>query len=189
MRGHDGVCVGLLAVLALVASTGAFAQAFEVTGSCRDGLPNGNYELRMPDTRLRVVGAFAHGRKTGTFIFWNAGGARIAVVPYDDDQRNGTVALWYVTQDSRIESGRRLEAPFVADRLHGVLRSWYPSGLPRAEYRYERGRLVEARAWTDAGSPLSDADAASSATSDAEADQRMLDELVALVQEHLPRCD
>ena len=134
MRGRDGLCIGL-AVFALVASTAALAETFEVSGSCRDGLPNGNYE------------------------------------------------------DARIESGRRLEAPFVADRLHGVLRSWYPSGLPRAEYRYERGQLVEARAWTDAGSPLSDADAASSATSDAEADQRMLDDLVVLVQEHVPRCD
>ena len=41
-----------------------------VDGACRDGLPNGRYELRRADGRLRVVGAFNHGRRTGSFIFW-----------------------------------------------------------------------------------------------------------------------
>lgn len=170
-------------------ATSALAETFEVTGSCRDGLQNGNYELRMSDGRLRAVGAFAHGRKTGTFIFWTSSGARIAVIPFDDDARSGTVALWYVTPQARVEHGRKLEAPYVDDRLHGVVRSWYPNGVPRGQYRYEHGQLVEARAWTDAGSALSDADAASSALREAAGDQRFLDDLVAIVYEHLPRCD
>jgi antitoxin component YwqK of YwqJK toxin-antitoxin module len=173
----------------LVASTGALAESFEVTGSCRDGLPNGNYELRMPDGSLRVVGAFAHGRKTGTFIFWTDSGARIAVIPYDEDARSGTVALWYVAPEARIEKGRRLEAPYVADRLHGVVRSWYPNGVPRGQYRYEHGQLVDVRAWTDAASVLPDAEAASSALREAEADQRFVDDLLAMVYRHPPHCD
>jgi antitoxin component YwqK of YwqJK toxin-antitoxin module len=178
-----------LACCALVASTAALAESFEVTGSCRDGLPHGNYELRTADGRLRVAGAFAQGRKTGTFIFWTRGGGRIAVVPYDEDARSGTVALWYVTSEGRVESGRRLEAPYVGDRLHGVARSWYPNGAPRAEYSYEHGQLSQARAWTEAGAVLSDAEASARAVRDAEADQRLLDEIVAMVYEHLPRCD
>lgn len=170
-------------------ATGALAEAFEVTGSCRDGLPNGNYELRLPNGRLRVVGAFAHGRKTGTFIFWAESGARVAVIPYDEDARSGTVALWYVTPRSRIETGRKLEAPYVSDQMHGVVRSWYPNGVPRGQYRYEHGRLVEARGWTDAASTLPDAEAASHASSDAETDQHVLDDLVAIVDQHLPHCD
>jgi len=170
-------------------ATGAFAETFEVTGSCRDGLPNGNYELRIQDGSLRVTGAFAHGRKTGTFIFWTSKGARLAVIPYDDDARSGTVALWYAARGASVEKGHRLEAPFVADRLHGVVRSWYLNGARRAEYRYEHGGLVEARAWTDTGSALSDTEASKRAAQDAEGDQRYLDDLIAIVYEHLPHCD
>ena len=64
----------------------------------------------MQDGRLRVVGAFAHGRKTGTFIFWNTSGARVAVIPYQDDEKAGTVALWYTVPGARRELQRKLEA-------------------------------------------------------------------------------
>ncbi|TMH17752.1 MAG: hypothetical protein E6H64_14565 [Betaproteobacteria bacterium] len=69
-------------VLALAAGQ-ALAQPYVVVGQCRYGVPNGGYELRMPDGRLRVVGAFAQGRMTGTFIFWSGAGARVAVMPFD----------------------------------------------------------------------------------------------------------
>jgi hypothetical protein len=72
---------------------------------------------------LRVVGAFAQGRMTGTFIFWTSGGARIAVLPLDDGARSGTLALWYTAPDGRKEAGHKLEAPYVEDRLHGVKRA------------------------------------------------------------------
>jgi hypothetical protein len=178
-----------LACCAYLLATASLAQTFEVIGSCRDGLPNGNYELRMQDGSLRVTGAFAHGRKTGTFIFWTAKGARVAVIPYDEDERSGTVAFWYVTRGASVEDGRRLAAPFVADRLHGIVRSWYPNGARRAEYRYEHGELVEARAWTDTVSALPEAEALKQAVQDAEDDQRYLDHLVAILYQHLPHCD
>jgi antitoxin component YwqK of YwqJK toxin-antitoxin module len=179
----------LVGAVAALVSTGTIAQPFEVIASCRDGLPNGGYELRTPDGRLRVAGAFAHGRKTGTFIFWTAGGGRLAVIPYDDDARSGTVALWYTTRDGRSEKGRKLEAPYVADRLHGMVRSWYANGASRAEYRYEHGELVEARAWTASSVALSEAQARRLAVRDGESDQRSLDTLLAMVDGHLPRCD
>ena len=59
--------------------------------------------LVIPDT---VVGAFAQGRMTGTFIFWSAAGARVAVMPFDNDAKSGTVALWYTPPDGRPEAGR-----------------------------------------------------------------------------------
>jgi antitoxin component YwqK of YwqJK toxin-antitoxin module len=174
--------------LAIVATT-ALAQPFEVVGGCRSGLPNGAYELHEEDGQLRVAGAFAHGRKTGTFIFWSAGGARQAVIPYDDDLRSGTVALWYTSRDGHAEAGRRLEAPYVDDRLHGIVRSWHANGARRAEYRYDHGTLLEAHAWTEGGVELPEAEAHSLALRDAEDDQRYCDRLVALIRAHLPRCD
>ena len=83
----------------------------------------------MQDGRLRVVGAFAHGRKTGTFIFWNSSGARVAVIPYQDDDKAGTVALWYTVPGARRELQRKLEAPYVENKLHGIKRSWNPRGM------------------------------------------------------------
>lgn len=177
-----GVFVALLAARAA-------AEPLAVVGSCREGLPNGAYELRMTDGRLRAVGAFAYGRKTGTFIFWTAGGARVAVVPYDSDARNGTVALWYAGTGDRIEAGRRLEARYVDDRRHGITRSWHTNGALRSEYRYERGELIEARAWTETGAALSEGDARGLAIQDAESDQALLGTLVSVVDDNLPRCE
>ena len=167
----------------------ALAQPYVAVGPCRSGVPNGAYELRMPDGRLRVVGAFAHGRMTGTFIFWNAAGARIAVLPLDYDARNGTIALWYTAPDGRKEAGHKLEAPYIDDRPHGVKRSWHPNGAPRAEYRYEHGMLSAARAWSEAGTPLPDAEAVSLAARDAAADETFYASLLATVRENLPACD
>ena len=165
------------------------AQPYLATGQCRAGVPNGGYELRMPDGHLRVVGAFAQGRMTGTFIFWTSGGARIAVLPFDNDARTGTLALWYLGPDGRSEAGRKLEAPYVDDRPHGVKRSWYADGAMRAEYRYDHGTLLEARAWTERGAPLPDAEARSLAARDAESDDRYFGSLAGLVRANLPPCE
>jgi hypothetical protein len=126
---------------------------------------------------------------TGTFIFWNAAGARLAVLPLDNDTRSGTLALWYTAPDGRSEKGHKLEAPYVEDRLHGIKRSWYPDGARRTEARYERGELVDARAWSESGAPLPEADARALAARDAEADERAYASLVALVRQHLPVCE
>src|ERR1700687_5890468 len=117
-------CALALALAPLVVS----AQTLDVVGACRSGIPNGAYELRMQDGRLRVVGAFAHGRKTGTFIFWNASGARVAVIPTKDDKKPGPVAFWYPGPGARRERQRKLEAPYEENRLHGIKRSWNPRG-------------------------------------------------------------
>ena len=170
-------------------ATVAAAQALEVVGSCRDGLPNGAYELRTSDGRLRAVGAFAHGKKTGTFIFWTTNGARVAVIPFDEDARKGTVAVWYPGERDWIEGRHKLEARYVDDRRHGLTRSWYANGAPRSEYQYEQGRLIEARAWTETGRALPEADARQLAPRDAESDQTLIDTLVGVVEGHLPRCD
>jgi antitoxin component YwqK of YwqJK toxin-antitoxin module len=178
-----------LLFLLAVAVGQASAQPYVVVGQCRYGLPNGAYELRIPDGCLRVVGAFAQGRMTGTFIFWTASGARIAVVPLDNDARNGTLALWYTNPQKGSEVGHKLEAPYVDDQLHGVKRSWYADGAQRGAFHYERGVLVEAHAWTEAGAPLPDADAHHLARADADADEQDYAALLAVIRENQPVCE
>ena len=170
----------------LLAATQAGAQPFVVVGQCREGQPNGAYELRMADGRLRVAGAFAQGHLTGTFVFWTASGAREAVVPFDSDARSGTIALWYTPSGAALEAGRKLEAPYVDDKPHGIQRSWYANGAYRAEYRYEHGVLSSARAWSDSGEPLPEADARALAARDAASNDEFYAALVSLVRANLP---
>lgn len=186
--------VGAAAALTLVTCLGALAaapcgaQRYVAIGQCRAGVAQGSYQLRMPDGRLLVSGAFAQGHMTGTFIFWTRGGARLAVLPLDNDARNGTLARWYAAPDAARESGRELEAPYVGDRLQGVKRTWYLGGAPRSEYRYLRGALLMASAWSESGAALPEAEARRLAASDAEADDRGYAGLVALVRDHPPSC-
>jgi len=164
------------------------AQALVATGACRDGLPNGMYELRTKDGALRVAGAFALDRRTGTFVFWTAAGARVAVIPYDEAVRTGTVAAWHVNTHTATEASHRLEAPYVAGARHGTSRAWHYNGEPRGEYVYEHGRLVEARAWTKTGVALTVAAARTQADADFARDEQFLASLERMVAEHKPRC-
>ena len=179
---------GVLFLCACLGAVDAPAQPYEVVGQCHSGEPNGAYQLRMRDGRLRVAGAFSQGRMTGTFIFWNAQGARLAVLPLDNDVRSGTLALWYTAPDGRREAGPRLESPYVANQPHGIRRSWYANGAPRSVARYEHGDLVDVQAWATDGTPLPDADARSLAAREAEDEERSYASLVALVRQHLPVC-
>ena len=143
----------------------------------------------MADGRLRIAGAFAQGKKTGTFIFWTPGGARLAVIPYDEDVKTGTVALWYVASAEDTERSRKLEAPYVDDRLHGVRRSWYANGTLSTELHYEHGVLTEVRAWSDTNTPLPDNTARAIAMRDVEIEAQAYATLEAIVRDNLPRCE
>ena len=179
------------ASLILCASTAASAAATELVASagCRDGAPNGAYELRMPDGRLRILGAFAKGRRTGTFLFWAATGDRIAVIPYDDDAKVGTVALWYPPAIPLTEPPRKLEAAHAAGVRHGVTRAWHANGRQRTEYLYEHGKLSTARAWSEQGAPLPEAGARLAAGRDLAQDTEYFASLERMIADNGPRCD
>ena len=123
------VCIPLRAsvplLLAALSAQWALAAPppYVVTGNCREGQPHGAYELRMPDGKLRVAGAFNHGKRIGTFLFWSASGARIALLPFDDDAINGTVALWYLAANAKTEPKPKLEAAYVNGLPAGDTRS------------------------------------------------------------------
>lgn len=178
-----------LALVLLAFAGGTGAQELESVGACRDGVPNGAYELFQADGRLRAVGAFAQGRKTGTFIFWTRDGARIGVIPYGDDVRNGTIALWYTVRGNGRELRPKSEAAYVENKPHGIKRSWYRSGRPELEARYERGSLQEVEAWTETGQLLGDAEARRLAARELSLDEELYATLDALVRDQRPKCD
>ena len=178
----------LAPALAVVALPAFAAQGLVAEGACRDGEPNGAYMLRS-GFHLRVVGAFAKGRRTGTFVFWGERDARVAVIPYDNERKGGTIALWYSPPAPGADAPRKSEATYVDDRLHGEKRSWYPNGAARTDLRYEHGDLVTARAWTRTGAPLPDAAARELAGRDRVTDEQFYVTLEALVADHRPKCE
>jgi len=179
----------LLALLTAFAFRALWAQPFVAEGACRDGEANGAFTLRTTEGRLLVSGAFARGQGTGTFVFWSDRGARVAVVPYENGRKTGTVAVWYRPPSVSAEAPRKSEAAYVDGRMHGEKRSWYQNGEHRTWLRYENGELVEARAWSAAGSSLSEAAARAQATRDADADETFYATLEKLVASHAPKCD
>ena len=186
--GAPQVARGFVAAVALALAGACASQPYTAQGSCRDGLPHGNYELRDIKGTLRVTGAFNRGKRTGSFIFWSSEGVRIAHLPFDDDVLSGTAAAWYAMK-SAPEPRRKLEAAYSHGLLNGDKRSWYPNGSLRAEYRYENGELREASGTTPAGEALSRNDARALAKRDASADDAFVASLLAIVAANPPPCD
>lgn len=179
----------LLAAFLLATAVRAPAQpVWTVDGGCRDGQPHGRYELR-DHGKLRAVGAFNHGKRTGSFIFWTARGSRVAHIPYDDDLRNGTLATWYETRITGAEPARRFESMWRRGAREGLTRTWYAGGRRRSETEYERGRPVTTAGWTDTGTRLNEPAAREVAERDAIAADAYYMELETLVRDHLPHCD
>jgi antitoxin component YwqK of YwqJK toxin-antitoxin module len=177
----------VLLAFTLIVAGGAHAQTFAVQGTCRDGSPHGAWQLTDAAGHTRVLGAFNRGRRTGSFIFWDGNGVRIAHLPYEEDARNGTLALWHA-RGTAPEGPQRLEAVYAAGRLNGVVRAWDPSGRLRGEYRYAAGALTDAKAWDARGRELPPQEARAQAGKDASANESYLQTLESLVARHSRAC-
>ena len=160
-----------------------------VESACREGQPNGAYTVRMRGGQPRIVGAFHDGVRTGTFIFWNANGARVAVIPYEDDVPNGTIALWHAGGRGVRSLARRLEAPMARGRPHGTWRAWHANGRLRYEVTYDRGTLGRAAAWEPNGRALTASEARRAIEAERRREDADLARLAAMIQEHRPRCE
>jgi hypothetical protein len=179
----------LLAALLLATAVRAAAQpVWAVDGGCRDRQPHGRYELR-DHGNLRAVGAFNHGKRTGSFIFWTVDGARVAHIPYDDDIRHGTLATWFAPRSAGGDPPRRFESSWRRGTRDGPTRSWYRDGRPRGESDYAHGQLIAAAAWLETGARVPERTARDIAARDAGIADALHAELEALVRTHLPHCD
>jgi hypothetical protein len=177
-----------ISVALLLTATNAQAQTFAVQGACRDGVPHGAWQLTDAKGRLRVLGAFNRGKRTGSFIYWNGSGVRIAHMPYEEGARNGTLALWYQTPTKGLDAQQRLEAVYTSGQLNGFVRIWNPDGRVRGEYLYAGGLLAGAKAWDARGRELPEAQARAQAERDVVAHETYQVTLESLVARHAPAC-
>ena len=177
----------LVAGLALATAPDVAAQALIVDGNCRDGQPHGFYQLRNANAQVLVVGAFNKGKRTGSFLFWSSDGSRLAQLPFEGGTLSGTLALWYPAIGNKA-SRPKLEAVFVDHRLSGIKRSWHPNGALRTEVRYEKGSLLEARAFSETGTALPVQDARELARRDEGDHRAYIGSLEGIVLANLPKC-
>ena len=187
VRKSSGRALGVIAALA--AGAAAAAPNLIVQGSCRDGLAHGAWQLEAADGKLRALGAFNRGKRTGSFIFWNASGVRIAHLPYEEDEKNGTLALWYQTAKQGRDAQQRVEAVYSHGQLNGFMRIWHPDGRVRGEYAYAAGQLALARGWDPRGRELAEAQAKKQAEQDVAVHEAYYRSLETMVAQHLPDCD
>jgi antitoxin component YwqK of YwqJK toxin-antitoxin module len=184
----------LLASLALaLAATSSCATPGLVTqvasGECRAGVPHGRYELRGVDGVLSVEGAFADGEKQGVFHFYTTRGTEIAEIPYERNQKHGTVRLWYGELAYPDAAGRpKLQGAYANDRLDGTKESWWPSGAKRTREEFEAGALGRAQAWAENGAALTEAQASDRSARDAEADVKFYRILEGEIDRHPTPC-
>ena len=179
----------LIAIVVQLAAIDGIAQSFAAQGACRDGVPHGAWQLSDTNGRLRALGAFNRGKRTGSFIHWSASGVRIAHMPYEEDAKNGTLALWYPTPTKGPDAQQRLEAVYTAGQLNGFVRIWNPDGGVRGEYAYAGGQLAGAKAWDARGRELPELKARAQAESDVASNEAYHATLEALVAQHLPDCN
>src|SRR5436190_13456021 len=57
------------------------------------------FVIRDKQQRLRVDGRVDNGRMTGTWVYYDSKGEKLALVSYNADQRTGPAELFYVTAD------------------------------------------------------------------------------------------
>lgn len=188
VRRCAGVIASITAAAIVLAIPGAGAQPLSVRGSCRDGLPHGAWQLKAPNGSLRALGAFNHGKRTSSFIFWNAAGVRIAHVPYEEGERNGTLAIWRDRPVKDGEGPQRLEAVYAMGKLNGIKRVWHADGRLRGEYAYVAAALVDAKGWDTRGRALAPQAARAQAERDYADDEAFLASLDAQVAANTPDC-
>jgi hypothetical protein len=187
-RGAGALVLAFACAVAAPAHGQGPERGWLISGQCREGVPQGGYQLRGADGRLRIQGAFNQGQRVGSFIFWSPAGVRVAHLPFDGDVLDGTVSLWYAELGDATEPARKLTAEYRRGERDGLTRSWYPDGRLRAEYEYAAGTLRSARAYAPTGAAFEEVQARAMAEQDRAADVEYVESLLATVRRHQPDC-
>ncbi len=138
--------------------------------------------IRDTQKRVRVDGRVDSGRMTGTWVYYDSYGEKLAVVNYKLDQRHGPVQLYYVTADGPAVRRLRMTGEFVNGAQNGMLQSRWPSGGKKLERDFDQGILQGARGWTEKGARLDDGMAMAAAIKESRDEDALLAELESFVQ-------
>ncbi len=164
----------------------ALPPTYSAQWNCVAGQLDGPFAISAPDGSPAVQGEFAAGRRVGVWSVFTSRGVRVHEIPYADGVMHGTERMWYSIPEAAGEA--KAENDFSGGLLDGHKRSWFPGGVNRAEFDYEAGHLVEARAWSPTGDPLPLWQARQRAESDFEADAELRQTLESFIGSYLPEC-
>jgi hypothetical protein len=179
-----------LVLMAACQSSGPSAADIEIdVPTLTDAMPvpveSGKTErfvIRDTQKRVRVDGRVDSGRMTGTWVYYDSYGEKLAVVSYRLDQRHGPVQLYYVTADGPAVRRLRMTGEFVNGAQNGMLQSRWPSGGKKLERDFDQGILQGARGWTEKGGRMEDGTAMAAAIKESRDEDALLAELESFVQ-------
>lgn len=124
-----------------------------------DGKPEGLFELRDSRGNVQVRGNFQQGRKTGTWIFSDSGGIKVAELTYRDGLRHGPFRMWYGSLAFPESAGKdKVAAAFDGDQLNGDKTRWRKDGSPECKTRFDHGAIINVECWDANGLQMSEAE-------------------------------
>lgn len=140
------------------------------------------FVIRDKQQRIRVDGRVDSGRMTGTWLYYDSKGEKLAMVSYSADQRTGPAELFYVTADGPAVKRTRMKGVYAAGAQNGMFTSNWPSGGKKSERDFDQGILQGARGWSEKGVRLGDGAAMTAAIGESKAEEELLIELENFVQ-------
>lgn len=149
-----------------------------VKGTKTAGVYHGPVEIwSSPDVR-QAAGECRHGKPEGRWTLWDESGTKVAELTYRDGYFEGAVAFWHGAQAGpRLRGKLKARGAFVDGQWHGLTRTYWPDGRVRSERTYETDNLIDAQAFDQQGTALSEEEARKVAAADEEMDNALLDAL------------
>ncbi len=177
----------ILFVLPLICGTSQ--ASLQVTGECKNGLPEGAYAARSADGILRIEGSYENGLRQGEFTFYTAQGARLIVLPYSQGLIDGTVRAWHAADSgAHAELTPKLISDIRDGLIEGRHQTWYPDGSKRSSVEIVAGDVVKFEAWNETGANLDIKDVYGFLEADVQGDMQYFENLQRLLVSYQPQC-
>ncbi len=183
----------LLCALACSAGSGgprAGKASYRVEAECAGAVPDGDYRAVGPGGD-RIQGRYCDGQRCGVFTFFSGDPeVKVAEFPYRGRRIEGTVKVWYLPHTAPESPHRKLfVGRFQGGRLHGEVRSWWPSGALQTALLYRLGQLSSGSAWSAEGVELDADETFALADREQQSRGRLFRALGSIVSANPPRCD
>ncbi|HEY5738488.1 MAG TPA: hypothetical protein VIW27_02125 [Gammaproteobacteria bacterium] len=176
-------CLAALHSFAVAASSDGLSVAAE----CRNGVPEGKYQIESAQGRVRVKGSFVDGLRDGEFVFYTANGDRMIVLPYTRGLLNGAVKAWHVGAGDA-NSPLKLLSDIKDGFIKGRHRTWYENGKPRSDFVIEDGEITAGETWNPDGTVLEIKDRAQFLSAEIQSDFAYYERLEQVMDAHPPTC-
>lgn len=162
---------------------------YEVVAECDGAVADGDYRATGPGGD-RIEGRFCDGARCGAFRYSSGiPNVPVAEFPYRGRRLEGTAKVWYLPHTAPQSPHRKMfVGDFQGGKLHGEMRSWWPSGQLQTAFLYRLGELSSGSAWDPDGVELEPNETFALADREQQARTRLFRALGSIISTNPPRC-